>query len=59
MKTIIKISIGYVFLLLGFSSCSKGDLPILEITDYTSVIDENPSPDQFIGTIPSNIPSNR
>jgi len=41
------------------NSCSKDDSPILIIDDYFMTIDENPINDQIIGTIPSEINSNR
>lgn len=59
MKTIFKIQALSFFIILLITSCSKDDLPILEIKDYTTKIDENPSFDQFIGTIPSRINSKR
>lgn len=59
MKTIFKIQALSFFIILLITSCSKDDLPILEIKDYNTAINENPSFDQLIGTIPSKTNSNR
>ena len=59
MKTTFKILLTCLSILWLNSSCSKDDSPILIIDDYFTTIDENPISDQLIGTIPSELNSNR
>jgi len=59
MKTTFKILLICLSILWLNSSCSKDDSPILIIDDYFTTIDENPISDQLIGTIPSELNSNR
>ncbi len=59
MKITFKILFICVSSFWLISSCSKDDSPILVIDDYFITIDENPIDDQLIGTIPSEINSNR
>ena len=59
MKTSFKILLSCLTIFWLNSSCSKDDLPVLVIDDYFTTIDENPINDQLIGSIPSEINSNR
>ncbi|WP_372795383.1 hypothetical protein [Lutibacter sp.] len=59
MKTTFKILVICLSILWLNNSCSKDDSPILVIDDYFITIHENPINDQLIGTIPSEINSNR
>ena len=59
MKTTFKIILCCLTIFWLNSSCSPDDLPVLVIDDYFTTIDENPINDQLIGSIPSEINSNR
>ncbi len=59
MKTIFKIILCALSFFWMITSCSKDDLPILEISDYTTTVNENLTNNQLIGTIPSAVNSNR
>ena len=59
MKNTFKIILCFLSIYWLNSSCSQDDLPVLVIEDYFTTIDENPINDQLIGTIPSELNSNR
>ena len=59
MKTTFKIILCFLSIFWLNSSCSQDDLPVLVIEDYFTTIDENPINDQLIGSIPSELNSNR
>lgn len=52
MKTTFKIILCCLPIFWIIISCSKDDLELLVVNDFTATIDENPNQDQLIGTIP-------
>ncbi|PKQ43917.1 hypothetical protein [Confluentibacter flavum] len=52
MKTTFKIILCCLSVFWIIISCSKDDLDIFVVNDFTTTIDENPNQDQLIGIIP-------
>lgn len=55
MKTTFKIILHCLFIFWIIISCSKDDLDLFVVNDFTTSIDENPNQDQLIGSIPYQI----
>lgn len=52
MKTTFKIILCCLTIFCLTSGCSKDDLDLFAVNDFTITMDENPNQDQLIGTIP-------